>query len=96
MKRQHHQKIPSRKDPTHPVKQATFGRGLKSFMTAGIVAAGAILMLGAGPAKSQPPGAAPANPVGSAMAVTTESGTVFQPVEVIRDINPGVIMINEN
>jgi hypothetical protein len=45
---------------------------------AGIIAVGAILMLGAGPVKGQPPAAAPAEPAGRAMAVTTESGTAFQ------------------
>ena len=78
MKRQHHWKIPSRKDPTHPLKQATSGRGLRGSMTAAIVAAGAILMLGAGPAKGQHPAAAPADQATRATVMAAEVKTAFQ------------------
>ena len=78
MKRQHDQGISCRKHPAQPARQATSGRGLKSLMTAGIVAAGAILMLGAGPAKGQPPGAAPADQATRATVMAAEVKTAFQ------------------
>jgi hypothetical protein len=47
-------------------------------MMLGIAAAGAILILGAGPTNGQSPGALPADPAGIAMAATAESSTAFQ------------------
>jgi len=78
MKGQRHRKIPSRKDPARPLMQTTSGRGLKSLMAAGIVAAGAILMFGTGPATGQPPAAAPADQATRATTVAAEVKTAFQ------------------
>ena len=77
MKREHDQEISFRKHPLQPARQATSRGGLKSLLTAGIIAVGSILMLGAGPAKGQPPGTVPADQSTRA-TVAAEVKTAFQ------------------
>ena len=78
MKREHEQEISFRKHPPQAARQAISHGGLKPLLTAGIVAVGTILMLGAGPAKGQPPAAAPADQATRATVMAAEVKTAFQ------------------
>jgi hypothetical protein len=78
MKREHDQEISFRKHPLQPVRQATSRGGLKALLTTGIIAVGTILIVAAGPAKGQPPGATPADQATRVTAVAAEVKTAFQ------------------